>query len=375
MSTALAKQELTAMIALAERLVASGTPGTLSTLFSARGSTYRTLGAMMVSLPGMHAGGISGGCLEEYVARAGERATRNTSAVMLRFSTHPDSDDDAPVLGCGGSMDVLVERLTTDHVTLLEQLATASERDEYSLLACVVTRAGQSLSVTREWRRRADGSCRVIPELAGICADVTREARSHHATVDSDTEVLVQYVPPMTRLLIFGAGDDARPLCDVGSSLGWHVSVADRRARLATRSRFPNAHAVLAADWDEAVHALGFSPRTAAVLMTHSLEDDARVLSLLSRRQLSYIGALGPAHRRQWLLEEVAALGVRLTDDTRLKLRGPIGLDLGDRSAAGIAVAVAAEILACLNVRDAQSLHTQADPASSVNRPGVCLVA
>jgi xanthine/CO dehydrogenase XdhC/CoxF family maturation factor len=91
----------------------------------------------------------------------------------------------------------------------------------------------------------------------------------------------------MTRLLIFGAGDDARPLCEIGSSLGWHVSVADRRARLATRARFPNADAVLAADWDKAVAALGFSPRTAAVHMTHSLDDDARVLSLLSGRQVS----------------------------------------------------------------------------------------
>ena len=369
------KQELAAMIALAERLLASNTPGTLATLFAARGSTYRSLGSMMVSLPGMHAGGVSGGCLEEYVARAGERATRNTPTVMLRFSTHPDSDDDTPVLGCGGSIDLLVERLTPDHVTLLEQLASASERDECSLLACVVKRGGQSLSVTREWLRQAEGSCSVMPELACICGDVTREARSHHATVDSDTDVLVQYVPPLTRLLIFGAGDDARPLCEIGSSLGWHVSVADRRARLATRARFPHAHAVLAADWDEAVDALGFSPRTAAVLMTHSLEDDARVLSLLSRRQVSYIGALGPAHRRQWLLEEVAALGVRLNDDVRLNLRGPIGFDLGDRSAAGIAVAVAAEILAQLNVRDAQPLHTQADPTTVERRPGVCLVA
>jgi xanthine dehydrogenase accessory factor len=376
------KQELTAMIALAKRLVASGTPGTLSTLFSARGSTYRTLGATMVSLPGMHAGGVSGGCLEEHVARVGERATRNTSAVMLRFSTHLDSDDDTPVLGCGGSIEVLVERLTSYHVALLEQVAGASERDECSLLACVVKRAGQSLSVIREWLRPYEGSgfsrtadSVSLPEFPRICAVVAGEARSRHAAIDPDTDVLVQYVPPLTRLLIFGAGDDARPLCDIGASLGWHVTVADRRARLATRARFPNADAVLAADWDEAVEALRFSPRTSAILMTHSLEDDVRVLSLLSRRQLSYIGALGPAHRRQWLLQEVAALGVRLTDDVRLKLRGPIGLDLGDRSAAGIAVAVAAEILAQLNTRDAQPLHTQADVTTVESRPGVCLVA
>jgi len=111
--------ELAAMIELAKRLVASDTAGTLSTLFSARGSTYRSPGSMMVSLPGMHAGGVSGGCLEEYVARVGERATRTAPAVILRFNTHPDSDGDAPVLGCGGSIDVLVERLTQDHVAFL----------------------------------------------------------------------------------------------------------------------------------------------------------------------------------------------------------------------------------------------------------------
>jgi xanthine dehydrogenase accessory factor len=367
------KQELAAMIALAQRLVASTTPGTLSTLFSARGSTYRPLGAMMVSFPGTHAGGVSGGCLEEHVARAGERATRNTPAVMLRFSTHPDSDADTPVLGCGGSIELLVERLTSDHVALLERLADASERDEYSLLACVVKRSSQSLSVTREWLRHADGSSSGTNELARICEGVARDARSHHTTVGVDTDILVHYVPPLTRLLIFGAGDDARPLCEIGSSLGWHVSVADRRARLATQARFPHAREVLAADWAEAVAALGFSQRTAAVLMTHSLEDDARVLSLLCRRQVSYIGALGPAHRRQWLLEELAALGARLNDDVRLK--GPIGLDLGDRSAAGIAVSVAAEILAHLNGRAARPLHEQMDPTTAASRPGVCRVA
>jgi len=81
--------ELSAMADLAKDVVASGLPGTLTTLFSARGSTYRPLGSMMVSLPGTRAGGISGGCLDEYVARIGERETRNVSAAMLHFTTHP----------------------------------------------------------------------------------------------------------------------------------------------------------------------------------------------------------------------------------------------------------------------------------------------
>jgi xanthine/CO dehydrogenase XdhC/CoxF family maturation factor len=367
------KQELQAMITLAERLLASNTPGTLATLFSACGSTYRTLGSMMVSLPGMHAGGVSGGCLEEHVARAGERATRHTPAVMLRFSTHPDADDDVPTLGCGGSIELLVERLTSDHLLLLKELARAYDRDEGSLLACIVERANPSLSVTRQWLHPTEGFGQAEPELAQLCAHVEREARSDQVALDVNRDVLVHYVPPLTRLVIFGAGDDARPLCNIGASLGWHVSVADRRARLATEERFPHADAVLAADWDEAVEALRFSPRTAAVLMTHSLQDDARVLSLLSGRQLSYIGALGPAQRRQWLLEDVAAHSGQLMD-AAIALRGPIGLNLGDRSPAGIALAVAAEILAQFNARDARPLHTETRSSPVARRPGVCLV-
>lgn len=342
--------ELAAMADLARRLVESDTPGTLSTLFSARGSTYRPVGSMMVSLPGMHASGISGGCLEEYVARAGERATRNTAAVMLRFSTHPDSDDDVPIPGCGGSIEVLVERLTPGHVAFLEQFARASECDEGSTLACRVTRTGESLSVTREWLR---SDCRS----------------------EADPDLLVHHIPPMTRLLIFGAGDDAMPLCDIGASLGWHVSIVDRRARLATAARFPNARSIVANEWEEAVNAVAFSARTAAVLMTHSLDDDARVLSLLSRRQLSYLGALGPAHRRQWLIDQATAYDATCGNPSVVNVRGPIGLDLGDRSAAGIAVAVAAEILARLNHRDAKPLHDATEVPRVEFHRGTCLVA
>jgi xanthine dehydrogenase accessory factor len=334
--------ELSGMADLAKRVVESSTPGTLTTLFSARGSTYRPLGSMMVSLPGVRAGGISGGCLEEYVARIGERETRSASAVMLHFTTHP-GDDAGPTLGCGGAIELLVERLTPNHVTVLDEFATAAERDDASWLACVVRRDGKSLSVTRDW-------------LHSGCVQA-REARSVHKTIAPDTDVLVQYVPPVTRLVIFGAGDDAKPLCDIGASLGWHVSVADRRARFATTARFPNAQSVLTGDWDDAVDAMTFTPRTAVVLMTHSLDDDARVISLLSGKPLAYLGALGPAHRRAWLLEQASPLAAERDDRIAAMLQGPIGLDLGDRSAAGIAVAVAAQILAHLNHRSAQSLH------------------
>jgi xanthine/CO dehydrogenase XdhC/CoxF family maturation factor len=268
---------------------------------------------------------------------------------MLKFSTRPDSDgDDVPVLGCGGSIEILVERLAPAHVQLLEQLVDAAESDHASTLACVLRHQAQSPSVAREWLPCGDPHAILTGgALSGIRKEVLRDTKSIHRRVDAETEVLIHYVPPLTRLVIFGAGDDAAPLCEMAVSLGWHVSVADRRARFATVSRFPDAQAVL--------EAVTFSPRTAVVLMTHDLDDDARVLSLLSERPLAYLGALGPTHRREWLLEQASMLTVTPDDRIAGILRGPIGLDLGERSAAGIAVAIVAEILSHLNQRTARS--------------------
>src|SRR4051812_42752403 len=339
-----------ALADLARRIVASGMSGTLSTLFSTCGSSYRPLGSMMVSIPGRRAGGISGGCLDDYVARIGERETRRGPAAMLTFGTHADADD-VPVLGCGGSLEILVERLSPGHVLLLEQFASAAERDYVSTLACMVRRDAESPAIAREWLRPG-GACPISEErrLNDIRDEARRGMKSVHRTLSPETDVLVQYVAPLTRLVIFGAGDDAAPLCELGASLGWHVSVADRRARLATTLRFPDARVVLSGDWEEVVGSITFSSRTAVVLMTHDLDDDARVLALLSERPLAYLGALGPTHRRKWLLEHLSTLTVRSDQRIAGILRGPVGLDLGERSAAGIAVAIVAEILSHLNL-------------------------
>src|SRR5918999_1776826 len=101
------RTELPELIALAQRLLDNNEPGTLATLFSTKGSSYRSLGSMMVGGPaGAVAGGVSGGCLEEYIVRHGREVKRDRGALLLSFDTGGagDVEDPKPVLGCGGGV-------------------------------------------------------------------------------------------------------------------------------------------------------------------------------------------------------------------------------------------------------------------------------
>jgi xanthine dehydrogenase accessory factor len=341
------RSELPQLIAFARRLLDSGEAGMLATLFSASGSSYRPIGSMMVGGPaGAVAGGVSGGCLEEYVVRHGRELTRERGPALLSFETTPDDVDEAkPVLGCGGSIDVLVERLTRDHLGHLLRLVEAYDGDSAELTICTTSAVDASLTVSRRWGRSG---------MDEATADLARQAlcdrRSHCGRTGVNRRCLVNYVPPLTRLVVLGAGDDVRPVCDLGRSLGWHVTVADRRARHARPERFPSADAVIAAPWEAGVNQIRFTPNTAILLMTHNVPDDAIVLPLVADKPCAYVGVLGPAHRRNALLRWSMGSGP-MTDQFVERLRGPIGLDLGDRSAAGIAVSVIAEIVAHLNDR------------------------
>ena len=81
----------------------------------------------------------------------------------------------------------------------------------------------------------------------------------------------------------------------------------------------------------------------AAVIMSHNLSADAMYLRALSTDGPSYIGLLGPASRRDRLIRETGSVAGRV--------HGPVGLDIGAKTPAGIALAIIAQVHAVLAVR------------------------
>jgi len=180
--------------------------------------------------------------------------------------------------------------------------------------------------------------------LAGAVADALRQDRAQVVPVDG-AEVFVEPHLPPARLVLVGAVHIAEPLAAMAALAGFAVTIVDPRRAWATAARFPGQ--TLVTTWpDEAVAALRPDLRSAVVTLTHDPKlDDPALLAALATPAF-YIGCLGSQKTHAARRARLTAAGA---DPAALdRLRGPVGLRIGARSPAEIAVSILAEIVATL---------------------------
>ena len=358
-------------------LEASGADYVLATVVAVEGSSYRKPGArMLMAQDGRRAGTVSGGCLEAEVVRRAWWLTAE-GPMVERYSTLEDDGDLPFGSGCGGVVYLLLERRKTA-ATLLVGLKAAFDARTPLAVATILEgpRIGQrafsglSQGVTAIGEDASRSCESTLAELAAMALE-TRTSIEQNILLDGEsTRVWADYRAARPGLWIFGAGDDAKPLLHLARELGWFVVVADGRSHLATKSRFAAADDVLSLpiaelpDASPAYHDL--HPSDAAVMMTHSFEQDSRILaSLLGNGQecpLTYIGVLGPQRRTRELLAEAARLLHLPATTERIErwlaqIHAPMGLDLGSDTPASIALSIVAEIQQAITAATALPLR------------------
>jgi len=159
-----------------------------------------------------------------------------------------------------------------------------------------------------------------------------------------DARAFIEVVTPAALLLVVGASHVAMPLTSLARVLGYRTVVIDGRPRFATRERFPDVDELKIGIPSELVTAYPMTSSTALVLVAHDYKYDLPVLKHALTTDAGYIGMLGSLRRGDAILKLLAEDGV---DPAALaRVRVPIGLDLGARSAPEIALAVLAEIQA-----------------------------
>ncbi len=150
---------------------------------------------------------------------------------------------------------------------------------------------------------------------------------------------------PGPKLILFGAVELAAVLSHLARRLGWRVYVVDPRERFAVAARFPDAEAVLAAWPDEAFAAAGgIDESTAVAVLTHDPVLDDPALELALRSPAVFVGAMGSRRTQASRRERLRAAG--LDEEELARLSGPVGLDLGARTAMETALSILGEIVA-----------------------------
>lgn len=372
--------DLESILPLWQELEAAGAEYVLATVVAVEGSSYRKPGAfMLLAEDGRRAGTVSGGCLEAEVARRSWWLTAQ-GPVVERYSTASEDDERPYGSGCGGVVYLLLEHRKTagplraaleaafDSRTRLA-VATILDGPQIGRRAFAVPlESPAGIPGPSNGKNAAD--CTALQDVATRALEGRTSIRQEIDLAGTRATAWADYRPARPGLWIFGAGDDASPMARLARELGWFVAVADGRSNLATRARFPAAGRVSvlpmgglddAKSVGEVLPALNavledLKPTDAAIVMSHSFEQDSRILAALLNLDspLAYIGVLGPRRRTRELLVEAAGL-LRAPDPQNFadrwlgQVHSPAGLDLGAETPASIALSILAEIQQALS--------------------------
>jgi xanthine dehydrogenase accessory factor len=239
---------------------------------------------------------------------------------MLEFGV---SDDEAFAVGlaCGGRIRVWVEPVgaALPEALLAELVEARAARRPVAYV--VNTETGERRLDPREaWPERF---------------------RADRPGMEEDGATFVHVHNPPLRMIVVGAVHIAQALLPMARMAGYDVSLVDPRPAFAQETRFPGEAVI--EDWpDEALDALGLDARTAVVTLTHDPKLDDPAISRALRSEVFYLGCLGSTRTHAKRVARLTEAG--FTDAEIGRIHAPVGLDIGARGPAEIAVSVLAEI-------------------------------
>ena len=289
---------------------AAGEKVAVATVIDTIRSAPRQPGAkMVVREDGRFVGSVSGGCVEADLVERAKAMFAGGEGGVVRYGI---SDGEAWEVGlsCGGQIDVWLEQADP---ALWREVRSVLDQDVYAML----------------YTNTRTGDKRLEREVLG-------------STGLRDDGVFAEVVEGPLRVVIFGAAEAAEHLCAYGKQLGWRTTVVDARPALATPERVPSAGEIIKAWPDQVVDRI--DERTVVVTLSHEERLDIPAVAAALERHARYVGAIGARRTQERRRAALSEQGFSEADLDRI--HGPAGIDLGGRSPAQVALAIAAEIVA-----------------------------
>ena len=297
-----------------------GHHATLVTVVETWGSAPRPPGALLaVRDDGVVSGSVSGGCVEDdLIARvkAGEK-TRMPSMIAYGVTKEEAARFGLP---CGGTLRMVQEPV--NDIAWIEELLARTAAHE--LVARTLTLA---------------------------TGDVVLQHAARDQSMHFDGLTLTTLFGPKWRLLLIGAGQLSQAVAQIAQMLDFEVLVCDPREEYASTIATVGATHVPGMP-DDVVREMKPDAHTAIVALTHDPKLDDMALIEALRSEAFYVGALGSS-RNQAARKKRLAEHFDLTEAELARLYGPVGLRLGAKTPAEIAVSICAQVVECKNKLEA----------------------
>ena len=286
----------------------------LCTVLSTWGSSPRPPGSMMLwSAARGVIGSVSGGCVEEDLIEKFKSGHYLDSAPAKIIYGASENDEEDFKLPCGGQLHLLLEPLKPDRLSVLWT----------SLLSTLHSRRG------------------VRREVDVVSGDWHWDYATPFALTQNENLANI-YLGPSHKLLIVGANQISEYLADFARSLEFAVAVCDPNPDLGPQWKDKNFE--LIQRFPDGVVAQKYcDPQSAVVAVSHDPRIDDMALLEALPGDAFYIGAMGSQNSSQKRRQRLLQLGV--PEHLLKKLRAPIGLDIGSKSPAEIAVSIAADLV------------------------------
>ena len=351
----------------------------LATVVHLEGSSYRGPGARMLVLEnGLMIGAISGGCLEgDALKKALLTFTEKKSRLITYDTSHEEEASVGIQLGCEGVIQVLFEFIQiNDPLNPIELLRKAiAIRQEAVLITLFNLKDKREIQIGTCLLAEPDGTITssikdndlkssIQPTLTEIFTQ--KKSSFKDFTLQGVlTNVFIEFIAPPISLVIVGAGNDAIPMMQIASILGWEVKIVDGRNTHAKADRFISACQILVSKPAAVLEQIKIDSKTCFVLMTHNYNYDLQMMHALIETEINYIGLLGPKKKLEKILTDLKLKAVDITDEKLAKIYGPTGLDIGAASPEEIATSIIAEIQAVFNHKKGTMLKWKKDQIHS----------
>jgi xanthine dehydrogenase accessory factor len=325
----------------------------IATVVRTVGSTPQVVGAkLLVDDLGRLIGTLGGGCVEGDAFVEAKRVIEVGEPSLREYELTEELAWDTGLV-CGGTMWIQIEpgerALRFAGRDLLGDVLAASAGGTPVALATLMRRHGKDLIAAGklfvETGGRSGGTLgdtALDARARAAAAEALRQGTARTVALDDETELLLEPVIAKPRLVVVGGGHVGLAIAKLAVQLDYEVTVVDDRPDFANRERFAGVNEVVNMDMVKALETMPIGWNTFVVIATRGHKLDAHCLRAAVKTTARYVGLLGSKRKTILIAKMLRDEGI--AEERIRAVHAPIGLDLGGRTPAEIALAVLAEL-------------------------------